>query len=153
MANNDYWLLPKRSQRIPRYDKPASTKPWEIYPTMNKAIIIGRLGKDPEMKQSQGGKAICNFSVATSESWKDQNGQAQENTEWHRIVCFGKTAESCGKYLHKGKEVSIEGRIQTRSWDDPSGQKRYITEIIADQVKFLGAPRREDQPNEESAGY
>lgn len=105
---------------------------------VNKAILVGRLGKDPEIKYTPSGTAVTNFTIATSENFKDKDGQRQERTEWHRIVAFGKLAEICGEYLAKGKQVYIEGRIQTRSWDDKNGNKRYTTEIIANTMQMLG---------------
>ena len=111
--------------------------------SINKAIIIGRLGNDPEVKTLPSEQTVCNFNVATSEFWNDRSGQKQERTEWHRIVVWGKTAENCGKYLAKGRQVFIEGRLQTRSWEDNQGQKRYTTEIVANNVQFLGS--RSDQ--------
>lgn len=113
---------------------------------VNKVIIVGRLGTDPELKHTQGGQAVARLSVATSENWTDKNGQKQERTEWHRVVVWGKLAEICGKYLSKGRQAYIEGRIQTRSWEDNQGQKRYSTEIVANTVQFLGGG------NEQSAG-
>jgi single-strand DNA-binding protein len=109
--------------------------------SVNKAIIIGNLGKDPELKYTPQGKTVCNFSVATSESWKDASGQKQEKTEWHNILCWGKTAELAGQYLKKGRSCYIEGKIQTRSWDDKDGQKRYKTEIEAQNITFLGGDK------------
>lgn len=106
---------------------------------VNKVIIVGRLGNDPEVKTISPGQNVARFSVATSENWTDKMGNKQERTEWHRVVVWGKLAELCGKYLQKGRQVYIEGRLQTRSWDDPNGQKRYATEIVANQVQFLGA--------------
>lgn len=106
--------------------------------SVNKAIIVGNLGKDPEVKYTTGGQAVANFSVATSDKWADKSGEKQERTEWHRIVVWGKTAENCAKYLKKGRSVYIEGRIQTREWADKEGQKRYTTEIVASMVQFLG---------------
>lgn len=105
---------------------------------VNKAILVGRLGKDPEIKYTPSGTAIANFTMATSENYKDKDGQKQERTEWHRIVAFGKLAEICGEYLAKGKQVYIEGRIQTRSWDDKDGNKKYMTEIVANTMQMLG---------------
>ncbi len=105
---------------------------------VNKAILVGRLGKDPEIKYTPSGTAVTNFTMATSENFKDKDGQKQERTEWHRIVAFGKLAEICGEYLAKGKQVYIEGRIQTRSWDDKNGNKRYTTEIVANTMQMLG---------------
>lgn len=105
---------------------------------MNKAIIIGNLGADPVKRFTQSGSAVTNFSLATSEKWTDKNGELQENTEWHKIVVFGKQAESCEKYLSKGRPVCVEGKIQTNEWEDKDGNKRYTTEIVAQSVKFLG---------------
>lgn len=107
--------------------------------SVNKVIILGRLGQDPELKYTPSGAAVCNFSVATSETWNDKNsGQKQERTEWHRVVVWGKLAELCNQYLAKGRQAFVEGRLQTRSWDDKSGQKRYTTEINATTVQFIG---------------
>jgi len=100
-------------------------------------MLIGRLGQDPELKYTPGGAAVCNFSIATSESWTDKSGQKQEKTEWHRIVVWGKLAELCNQYLGKGRQAFVEGRLQTRSWDDKEGQKRYTTEVMANTVQFL----------------
>jgi single-strand DNA-binding protein len=105
--------------------------------SLNKVMIIGRLGQDPELKYTPGGAAVCNFSVATSESWTDKAGQKQEKTEWHRIVVWGKLAELCNQYLAKGRQAFIEGKLQTRSWEDKEGQKKYTTEIMANTVQFL----------------
>ena len=105
---------------------------------VNKAIIVGNLGKDPEVRFTPSGRAVAKFSVATTEKWTDQQGQKQEKTEWHNIVVWGKQAEICGQYLSKGRQVYIEGRITNRSYDDKDGNKRYITEIIAQNVRFLG---------------
>lgn len=107
--------------------------------SVNKAIIVGNLGRDPEMRTTQSGSQVANFSVATSRRYNDRDGQRQEETEWHRVVAFGKLADICGQYLHKGKQVYIEGRLQTRSWEDKeSGQKRYTTEIVAQEMQMLG---------------
>jgi single-strand DNA-binding protein len=103
---------------------------------VNKVIIIGRLGADPEMKAVGQGQTVTRLSVATSENWTDKSGQKQERTEWHRINVWGKQAENCGKYLSKGSQVYVEGRLQTRSWED-NGQKKYSTEIVATTVQFL----------------
>jgi single-strand DNA-binding protein len=105
---------------------------------VNKAIIIGNLGRDPEVRFTPSGRAVAKFSVATTERWTDQQGQRQEKTEWHNIVVWGKQAETCGQYLSKGRQVYVEGRISTRSYDDKDGNKRYTTEIIARDVRFLG---------------
>lgn len=105
---------------------------------VNKVILIGNLGADPEVRYTSSGGAVGNFSLATNESWTDKNGQKQERTEWHRIVVWGKTAENCGQYLSKGRQVYIEGRLQTRDWMDKEGNKRYTTEVVAQSVRFLG---------------
>ena len=106
---------------------------------INKAILIGRLGADPEVRYTPSGVAVANFNIATSEEWKDKDtGEKKERTEWHRIVVWSKLGELCGEYLSKGRQVYVEGRIQTRSWDDRDGNKRYTTEIIATDVQFLG---------------
>ncbi len=107
--------------------------------SVNKVILLGRLGQDPELKYTPSGAAVCNFSLATSETWNDKNsGQKQERTEWHRVVVWGKLAELCNQYLSKGRQAFVEGRLQTRSWDDQNGQKRYTTEINATTVQFIG---------------
>ena len=105
---------------------------------VNKAIIVGNLGRDPELRFTASGRAVAKFPVATSERWTDQDGQKQERTEWHNIVVWGKQAETCGQYLSKGRQVYVEGGIRTRSYDDKDGNKRYITEIVARDVRFLG---------------
>lgn len=105
---------------------------------VNKAILIGNLGADPEVRFTAGGQAVANFRIATSESWKDKNGQPQERTEWHRIVVWGKLAELCGEYLKKGRQCYVEGRLQTREWMNKENQKQYTTEVVAQQVTFLG---------------
>ena len=113
---------------------------------VNKAIIVGRLGQDPEVRYMPNGNAVANFTVATSEQWKDQQGQKQEKTEWHRITIYGKLAEIAGKYLHKGSNVYLEGRLQTREWTDQQQVKRYTTEIIANEMQMLdGAPQQQGQ--------
>lgn len=106
--------------------------------SVNKVILVGNLGKDPELRYTPSGAAVATFSLATSERYKGKDGQMQEKTEWHNIVAWRQLAEICGKYLHKGKQVYIEGKIQTRSYDDRDGNKRYMTEIIADQMQMLG---------------
>jgi single-strand DNA-binding protein len=105
---------------------------------VNKVILVGNLGADPDMRYTPSGQGVCELRVATSDSWTDKNGQKQERTEWHRVVVWGKRAEVCAKYLSKGRQVFVEGRIQTRSWDDKDGNKKYMTEIIANDVQFLG---------------
>lgn len=106
--------------------------------SLNKVLLIGNLGRDPEVRFTPGGKAVARFSIATSEMWNDQEGQRQERTEWHNIVVWGKQAESCGQYLSKGRQVFIEGQIRSRQYDDKDGNKKYITEVIAQRVQFLG---------------
>jgi single-strand DNA-binding protein len=106
---------------------------------VNKAIIIGNLGKDPEVRFTPSGQAVCNFTLATNESWTDKSGNKQERTEWHRIVVWGKMGELCGEYLAKGRKAFVEGRIQTREWTDKEGKKNYTTEIVAQNVQFLGS--------------
>ena len=104
---------------------------------INKVILIGRLGQDPELKYMPNGDAVANFSIATSESWKDQRGQKQERTEWHRCTAYRKVAEIIGEYLRKGANIYIEGKLQTREWTDQQGQKRYTTEIIVNEMQML----------------
>lgn len=106
--------------------------------SVNKVILLGRLGQDPELKYTPGGSAVCNFSLATTEAWTDKQGQKQEKTEWHRVVVWGKLAELCNQYLAKGRQAFLEGRLQTRSWDDKDGNKKYTTEILASTVQFIG---------------
>lgn len=105
--------------------------------SVNKVILIGNLGRDPELRYTPTGSAVCTLNIATTESWND-SGNRQEKTEWHRVVVWNKQAENCAKYLAKGRTVFIEGKLQTRSWDDKDGQKRYSTEIVAQTVQFLG---------------
>jgi len=101
---------------------------------VNKVILIGNLGKDPEVRYTPNGQAVANFTVATNENWTDKQGQKQERTEWHRIVVWGKAAENCGEYLSKGRQVYIEGRLQTREWTNKEGVKQYTTEVVANPV-------------------
>ena len=107
--------------------------------SVNKVILMGGLGKDPETRFMPNGDAVCNFSMATSENWKDKQGVKQEKTEWHNIVIYRKLAEIAGEYLKKGSQVYIEGKLQTRKWQTKEGQDRYTTEIIADSMQMLGA--------------
>lgn len=119
--------------------------------SINKVILIGRLGKDPEVRFTPGGQAVANFSIATTDRWKNkQSGAAEERTEWHNIVVWGKTAELCKEYLSKGRQVYIEGRLQTRSWTDKEGGKRYTTEVVAQTVQFLD--NRGDRSSASSSG-
>ena len=110
---------------------------------VNKAIILGNLGKDPEVRYTPDGRAVTTFSVATTEKYKDKEGNPQESTEWHRIVVWDRLAEICGEYLSKGKSVYVEGSIRTRSWEDREGNRRYTTEIVGRTVQFL-SPRGEE---------
>lgn len=105
---------------------------------INKVILIGNLGNDPEMRHTPNGAGVCEFRLATNEAWTDKQGQRQERTEWHRVVVWGKKAEVCSKYLSKGRQVYVEGRLRTRSWEDKEGNKRYTTEVVANDVQFLG---------------
>ena len=105
---------------------------------VNKVILVGNLGRDPEVRYIKDGTAVANLRIATSENWNDANGQKQERTEWHRIVAWGKLAEIAKEYMTKGKQIYVEGRLQTRSWDDREGNKRYTTEVRADQILMLG---------------
>jgi single-strand DNA-binding protein len=107
---------------------------------VNKVTLMGNLGQDPDLKSTNSGNAVATMSVATNESWTDKAGVKQERTEWHRVQVWGKTAENCAKYLKKGSKIYAEGKLQTRSWDDKDGVKRYTTEIVAQTVQFLGAP-------------
>ncbi|KON28412.1 single-stranded DNA-binding protein [miscellaneous Crenarchaeota group archaeon SMTZ-80] len=107
--------------------------------TVNKVILIGRLGKDPDMRYTPSGIAVANFSLATNHAVKDQDGNFNDKTEWHRVVAYGRTAEVAGEYLQKGKLVYVEGRIQSRSWEDQNGQKRYVTEIVCSNMQLLGS--------------
>lgn len=108
---------------------------------LNRVILMGRLGQDPEMKDVKG-LQIANFSVATSKTWKNEAGEKQEKTEWHNCVAFKKTAELAGKYLTKGRQVLVEGELQTRSWEDDAGVKKYRTEIIANNIQFVGESKK-----------
>jgi single-strand DNA-binding protein len=131
---------------------------------LNRASIIGRLGSDPELRYTQNNKAVANFSVATDESWTDRDHQRHQETEWHRIVVWGKQAESCEKYLGKGRLVYIEGPIRTRSWEDRDGNKRYTTEIRAQRIQFLdrgddsrggnrGSSSRQERFDDDDVGF
>lgn len=116
--------------------------------SVNKVILVGNLGKDPDLRFMPNGEAVCNFSIATTENWKDKNGQKQEKTEWHNIVIYRKLAEVAGEYLKKGRSVYIEGRLQTRKWQDKDGNDRYTTEIVADSMQMLGG-----KDNNDNSGY
>lgn len=119
--------------------------------SINKVILVGNLGSDPEVRYLPSGQPVANFNIATTERWAGKDGNPGERTEWHRIVVFGKQAENCKEYLKKGRQVYIEGRLQTREWDDKQGQKRKTTEVIAQTVQFLGGPRGEGGGARESA--
>jgi single-strand DNA-binding protein len=106
--------------------------------SVNKVILVGNLGRDPELRYIPSGQAVANFTLATNDRWRDKEGNNQERTEWHRIVVWGKSAENCAQYLQKGRSVYIEGRLQTREWEDKDGNKRYTTEINANTVNFIG---------------
>jgi single-strand DNA-binding protein len=120
-------------------------------PSVNKVILMGNLGRDPEVRFMPNGDAVCNFSIATTDSWKDKAGERQEKTEWHNIVMYRRLAEIAGEYLKKGRPVYLEGRLQTRKWQTKEGQDRYTTEVIADSMQMLGgrdgAPAQESQPS------
>ncbi len=119
---------------------------------VNKAIIIGRLGKDPEIRYTNSGAPVANFTVATSESWTGKDGKKDERTEWHKVVAWGKLGELCGEYLNKGRRVYVEGRIQTRSYDGKDGNKKYITEIVAQTVQFLDSPQQKKSDFTQDSG-
>ena len=106
--------------------------------SVNKVILVGRLGQNPEVRYTPSGSAVANFSVATNEAWTDKNNQKQERTEWHRVVVWGKLAELCNQYLQKGRQCYVEGRLQTRSWQDKDGTTKYSTEVQAQTIQFLG---------------
>lgn len=118
---------------------------------VNKVILVGSLGQDPEMRYMPNGNAVANLSLATSESWKDQQGQMQERTEWHRLVMYRRLAEIAGQYLKKGSQIYVEGKLQTRKWQDKQGQDKYTTEIIIDQMQMLG--RTKDDANNNNGQY
>lgn len=117
---------------------------------LNKVILIGRLGREPELRYMANGEAVCNFSVATSESWKDKNGQRQESTEWHNVTMYRKLAEIAGKYLTKGSQVYLEGKIQSRKYQGKDGIERTAYEIIANEMKMLGGGNSEQQAQGEA---
>lgn len=124
--------------------------------TVNRVILVGNLGRDAELRYTGGGTPVANFSLATTEVFKDKEGQRREETEWHRVSLMGKQAESVAEYLRKGKQIYVEGRLRTRSWDDKDGNKRTTTEVIANRVVLLGSaggggPRRETTEREEGA--
>jgi single-strand DNA-binding protein len=118
--------------------------------TVNKAILVGNLGKDPDLRTTTGGSPVCTFSLATTDRRKDKDGNWNDHTEWHTVVVFGRQAETAGQYLHKGRMVYVEGRIQTRKWQDRNGQDRWTTEIIADNVRFLGGGQQQGTPRRDA---
>ena len=120
--------------------------------SLNKVMVIGRLGRDPELKYTQAGAPVCTLNLATDESYKDNNGQKVERTEWHRVVVFQKAAENCSQYLAKGSLVFVEGNLQTRKWQDQQGQDRYVTEIRAHRVQFLDRKGDNGQSGGQSGG-
>jgi single-strand DNA-binding protein len=138
------WARRRRLQKNNFIDVLASTRGENMASRgINKVILVGNLGQDPEVKYMPNGNAVCNITVATSESWKDKNsGEMQERTEWHRVVFFRRLAEIAGEYLKKGSQVYLEGRLQTRKWQDQQGQDRYTTEIVADNMQMLGGGNR-----------
>lgn len=113
--------------------------------SVNKAILIGNLGNDPELRYTPGGQAVTGFRIATTDRWRDKDGQNQQRTEWHNIVAWGRQAEIANEYLKKGSPVYIEGRLQTRSWEDKDGNKRYITEIVTQRMQLLGRRGAEEE--------
>lgn len=106
-------------------------------PTCNQVFLIGRLGRDPELRYTQSGQAVCNLNLATDESYTDRDGNKQERTEWHRVIVFGRSAEACGKFLHKGSLVFVAGKLQTRKYQGRDGSEKYVTEVVADREQFL----------------
>ena len=121
---------------------------------VNKVILVGNLGRDPEVRSTPSGQPVATFTLATSRRWRDKNGQKQEQTEWHTVVCWGKQAEIAGQYLTKGKQVYVEGRLQTRSWDDRnSGEKRYKTEVVCDTFQMLGQRGGDFESHGAGGGY
>jgi len=115
---------------------------------VNKVILVGNLGANPEVRSTQGGQMVANLRLATTERWTDKNGQKQEQTEWHRVVVWGRLAEIVSQYLTKGRQIYVEGRIRTRQWQDQQGQKRFTTEIVAQNIQMLGS-RTEGAPRED----
>ena len=121
--------------------------------SVNKAILVGNLGADPELRYTPSGTAVANFNLATREQWTNKEGEKTERTEWHKIVAWGRLGEICGEYLHKGSQVYIEGRIQTRSWEDREGNKRYTTEVVASTMQMLGSPARTGKAQTEEESF
>ncbi|MBW2096011.1 MAG: single-stranded DNA-binding protein [Deltaproteobacteria bacterium] len=121
--------------------------------SINKVILIGNLGADPEVRYTPSGRAVANFRIATTEQWTNKEGGKEERTEWHRIVAWGRLGEICGEYLHKGKQVYIEGKLQTRSWEDRDGNKRFTTEILAQTMQMLGSAGKEGRASTPDERY
>lgn len=123
--------------------------------SLNKVILIGNLGRDPDIRYLPSGEAVANFSIATTESWKDKSGQRQEKTEWHRIVTYRRLAEIAGEYLKKGSQVYIEGRLETRKWQDKEGNERQTTDVVASEMKMLSGRGMNASPSQENgdSGY
>lgn len=120
---------------------------------LNKVMIIGRLGRDPELKRTASGQAVANFSVATSEKYTDKSGSKHESTEWHNVVAWGKLAEIIEQYVSKGSQIYVEGKLQTRSWDDSNGVKKYKTEIVCSSMQMLGGRNNSQGSNSNGGGY
>lgn len=120
---------------------------------INKVTLIGRLGADPEMKKTSTGQTVTRINVATSENWTNREGERQERTEWHRVVVWGKLAETCAQHLSKGRQVYVEGRLQTRSWETEKGDKRFSTEVVASQILFLGSGSKSKEEAKSQTGY
>ena len=121
--------------------------------SVNRVILVGNLGNDPELRTTPEGQKVCSFSMATADNWVDKNGQKQEKTQWHRITVWGRQGENCAQYLSKGRQVYVEGKISYRQWDDKeTGQKRYATDIIAATVQFLGSLRGESEQRQTVPG-
>jgi len=121
--------------------------------SVNKVILVGNLGRDPELRYIPSGQAVANFTLATNERWRDKDGNNQERTEWHRIVVWGKSAENCAQFLQKGRSVYIEGKLQTQEWEDKDGNKRKTTEVVAQTVQFLGGRGGGDSGGGSAADY
>ena len=121
--------------------------------SVNKVILVGNLGADPELRYTSSGTPVASFSLATREQWTNKGGEKGEKTEWHKIVAWGRLGEICGEYLHKGKQVYIEGRLQTRSWEDRDGNKRYTTEIVAQTMQMLGPAGKEGRVESTDEAY
>jgi single-strand DNA-binding protein len=119
---------------------------------LNKVMLIGNIGQDPELRETQGGQAVLNIRLATNESWVDKDGERKDRTEWHTLVMWGKRADSLYKHLSKGEKIYVEGRLQTRSWEDKEGNKRYSTEVNLSDLKFLGGKGQQQQAPQASKG-